>query len=213
MKPPTQLLMGILGLCAFMSFPALAQDNQLENSFTDTPGFMAQRPRSSNPPAQDRKTPRSSEDTAPVSKNIVEQAASSNQFQTLAKAIKAAGLEQTLAGKGPYTVFAPTDQAFAALPPGVVEELLKPENKELLTQLLSYHVVKGAVTSQQIKPGRVETLVGEPVTVQVKNGTVTVNNAKVIQADIPVSNGVIHAVDQIILPPEGQSRTEPAPKR
>ncbi len=213
MKTRTQLLMGILGLSAFVSLPAIAQNNQVENSFNATPIETAQdTPSSPNRPAEERKTPSPSNNTAPASKNIVEQAASSNEFQTLAKAIKAAGLEQQLAGKGPYTVFAPTDKAFAALPKGVVDELLKPENKELLAQLLSYHVVPGTVTSTQIKPGEVKTLVGEPVTVKrSQDGTVTVNNAKVTQADIQASNGVIHAVDQVILPPDPEPRPEAAP--
>ncbi len=222
MKTRTQLLMGILGLSAFVSLPAIAQNNQVENSFNATPIETAQdTPSSPNRPAEERKTPSPSnntapasptDNTAPASKNIVEQAASSNEFQTLAKAIKAAGLEQQLAGKGPYTVFAPTDKAFAALPKGVVDELLKPENKELLAQLLSYHVVPGAVTSTQIKPGEVKTLVGEPVTVKrSQDGTVTVNNAKVTQADIQASNGVIHAVDQVILPPDPEPRPEGVP--
>jgi uncharacterized surface protein with fasciclin (FAS1) repeats len=213
MKTRTQLLMGILGLSAFVSLPAIAQNNQVENSFNATPIETAQdTPSSPNRPAEERKTPSPSNNTAPASKNIVEQAASSNEFQTLAKAIKAAGLEQQLAGKGPYTVFAPTDKAFAALPKGVVDELLKPENKELLAQLLSYHVVPGAVTSTQIKPGEVKTLVGEPVTVKrSQDGTVTVNNAKVTQADIQASNGVIHAVDQVILPPDPEPRPEGVP--
>ncbi|HAA32768.1 MAG TPA: hypothetical protein DCE56_39960 [Cyanobacteria bacterium UBA8553] len=206
MKTQTQLIMGILGLSAFISLPVLAQNNLVKDSFSDKPGYTAQSGTSSpNRPVEDRKTPNSPTNAAPGTKNLVDQAASNNQFQTLAKAIKAAGLEKALAEKGPYTLFAPTDKAFAALPPEALEQLLKPENKDILVQLLSYHVVPGSVTSSQIKPGQVETLAGKPVTIKRGNdGTVSVNNAKVTQADIQASNGVIHAVDQVILPPDAQ---------
>lgn len=206
MKTQNQLIIGILGLSAFISLPVLAQNNLVKDSFSGMPGYTAQSgTRSPNRPAEDRKTPNSPVNAAPGTKNLVDQAASNNQFQTLAKAIKAAGLDQALAQKGPYTLFAPTDQAFAALPPGALEQLLQPENKDLLVQLLSYHVVPGSVTSSQIKPGQVETLAGKSVTIKSGNdGSVTVNNAKVTQADIQASNGVIHAVDQVILPPDAQ---------
>ena len=206
MKTQNQLIIGILGLSAFISLPVLAQNNLVKDSFSSTPGYTAQSGTSSpNRPVEDRKTPNSPANAAPGTKNLVDQAASNNQFQTLAKAIKAAGLDRALAQKGPYTLFAPTDQAFAALPPGALEQLLQPENKDILVQLLSYHVVRGSVNSSQIKPGQVETLAGKPVTIKSgKDGSVTVNNATVTQADIQASNGVIHAVDQVILPPDAQ---------
>jgi len=236
MKTRTQLVVGILALSSFISLPVLAQNNSAKDSLKDTPSSTGQSaPSSTDRPAEggttpsypvdavpttnmpsspsqsieDRRTPNSSVNAAPASKNLVEEADSSNQFKTLAKAIKAAGLESTLAGKGPYTIFAPTDKAFAALPPGVVEQLLLPENKEILMQLLSYHVIPGAVTSTQIKSGQVETLVGEAVTIQLgRDGAVSVNNAKVTQADIQASNGVIHAIDQVILPPDTQAQPQ-----
>jgi uncharacterized surface protein with fasciclin (FAS1) repeats len=201
MKTLTQLLIGMIGLSAFISLPVVAQSNQVNNSSRGNPQQTAQsNPDSRNQPVQDGKTPNSS-DAAPATKNLLEEAASSKQFQTLIKAIKAAGLEETLAAKGPYTIFAPTEEAFAALPQGSLEQLLQPENKDLLMHLLNYHVVPGSVTKSQIKAGQIKTLSGDPVTVQVnQEGTVTINNAKVTQADIQVSNGIIHVVDQVILP-------------
>ncbi len=214
MKTQNQLIMGILGLSAFISFPVLAQNNLVKHSFRDTAGYIAQSGTSSpNRPVEGGKTPNSPVNAAPGTKNLVDQAASNNQFQILAKAIKAAGLEQALAQRGPYTLFAPTDKAFSELPPGALEQLLQPENKDILVQLLNYHVVSGAVTSSQIKSGQVETLAGKAVTIKRgDDGTVTVNNAKVTQADIQASNGVIHAVDQVILPPEVQPQPETSPK-
>jgi uncharacterized surface protein with fasciclin (FAS1) repeats len=117
-------------------------------------------------------------------------------------ALKAADLVEALSGQGPFTVFAPTDEAFAALPDGTVETLLKPENKEKLIKILTYHVVAGDITSDQVKSGEVESLAGEMITVKVKDGKVKVNQAQVIQADIDASNGVIHVIDQVILPPD-----------
>lgn len=202
MKTLTQLLIGIIGLSAFISLPVVAQSNQLRNSSTSNPQQTEQSlPGSRNQPVQDGKNPNSSVGAAPATNNLLEEAASTKQFQTLIKAIKAAGLEETLAAKGPYTIFAPTDEAFAALPQGSLEQLLQPENKDILMHLLSYHVVPGSVTKSQIQAGQVKTISGDPVTVEVTNeGTVTVNNAKVTQADIHVSNGIIHVVDQVILP-------------
>lgn len=134
---------------------------------------------------------------------LAQTAASQGSFTTLTKAVQAAGLTEQLTGKGPYTVFAPTDAAFAALPQGTVDKLLKPENKSKLVKLLGYHVVPGQVTSSQLTSGQVKTVEGTPVTVKVDSAsnTVTVNGAKVVQADIPASNGIVHVVDKVILPP------------
>jgi uncharacterized surface protein with fasciclin (FAS1) repeats len=213
MRTRTQLLFSVLGLTLFISLPVLAQKNPTEGSNTTPPSVEQRVPTTPNPAVPDRQKPASSTDAAPASGNLVDKATSSKEFQTLAKAIKAAGLEETLAGEGPYTVFAPTDAAFAALPPGILDQLLLPENKEVLVALLKSHVVSGAVTSSQIQPGNVETLAGAPVAVQrAKDGTVTVNNAKVTQADIQASNGVIHAIDKVILPQDSQSQSETPPK-
>jgi uncharacterized surface protein with fasciclin (FAS1) repeats len=130
-------------------------------------------------------------------------AASNDSFKTLTAALKAAGLTETLSGKGPFTIFAPTDAAFAALPQDALQELLKPENKDILVKILSYHVVPGNVASTDLKSGEVKTVEGGPVNVQVDSAKgVTVNDAKVVQPDIKASNGVIHAIDKVILPPD-----------
>lgn len=132
-------------------------------------------------------------------RNLVEVAVASNSFDTLVKAVQAAGLADTLTN-GSYTVFAPTDQAFKdSLPEGALEFLLKPENKDLLRQVLSYHVVKGKVTSSELTTGTVDTLYGG-VAVRVTPQRVIVNNASVTNANIAASNGVIHAVNRVLLP-------------
>lgn len=133
---------------------------------------------------------------------IVDIAASNASFDTLVAAVKAADLVEVLSGQGPFTVFAPTDEAFAALPKGTLEALLKPENKEKLKRILTYHVVPGAVLSTAIKPGQVNTVEGKPVTLTTKGNKVKVNNATVTTADIQASNGVIHVIDRVILPPD-----------
>jgi uncharacterized surface protein with fasciclin (FAS1) repeats len=141
--------------------------------------------------------------TAPAAATgtIVEVASGSETFKTLVAALTEAELTETLSGTGPFTVFAPTDAAFAALPDGTVETLLKPENREKLIKVLTYHVVPGAITSDKIAAGDVNTVEGSPVTVAVADGKVTVGGANVTQADIEASNGVIHAIDKVIMPP------------
>ncbi|HRY09076.1 MAG: fasciclin domain-containing protein [Actinobacteria bacterium] len=132
---------------------------------------------------------------------IVEVASGNPDFSTLVAAVSAAGLAETLSAEGPYTVFAPTNEAFEALPAGLLDELLKPENKEVLTQILTYHVVAGEVMSTDIEPGDVPTVEGEDLTVAVTDGTVTVNGATVEAADVEASNGVIHVIDEVLVPP------------
>jgi uncharacterized surface protein with fasciclin (FAS1) repeats len=132
---------------------------------------------------------------------IVDIAAGNSSFTTLVQAVQAAGLADTLSGNGPFTVFAPTNEAFAALPKGTLEKLLRPENRETLRKVLTYHVVSGDVKSTNLRSGKVNTVEGSPVAVQVRNRGITVNNARVINADIDASNGVIHVIDQVILPP------------
>ncbi len=133
--------------------------------------------------------------------NLVAVAASNNSFKILTAALKATGLDQKLASGGPYTIFAPTDEAFDALPEGVVEELLKPENRDTLIKLLTYHVVQGEKSSSTLQSGATETLEGASVQVNVSSSGVMVNDAKVVQPDIQASNGVIHVIDKVILPP------------
>jgi len=136
------------------------------------------------------------------SKDIVDTAVEAGNFTTLAAALEAAGLVETLKGEGPFTVFAPTDEAFAALPEGTVETLLEPENRDQLTAILTYHVVPGKVMSGDLSDGmEAETVNGAPVTISTDAG-VMVNDATVTAADIEASNGVIHVIDSVLLPPE-----------
>ena len=123
------------------------------------------------------------------------------KFNTLVAAVKAAGLVDTLKGPGPFTVFAPTDEAFAKLPAGTVEDLLKPENKDKLTAILTYHVVPGKVTAAQVmKLNSAKTVQGDTVAIKKGNGGVMVNNAKVVKADVMADNGVVHVIDSVLLP-------------
>jgi transforming growth factor-beta-induced protein len=123
------------------------------------------------------------------------------RFNTLVAAVKAAGLVDALKGPGPFTVFAPTDEAFAKLPPGTLENLLKPENKEQLQRILTYHVVAGQVTAKDVvKLHSAKTLEGESLTVHAGDGGVMVNDASVTKTDIAASNGVIHVIDTVLLP-------------
>ncbi len=133
--------------------------------------------------------------------DIVDTAVSAGQFETLVAAVKAAGLVETLKGEGPYTVFAPTDEAFAKLPAGTVENLLKPENKDQLVAVLTSHVVPGKIMSSDIagKTAEVATVQGSKLSVDATEG-VKVDNAKVVSADIETSNGVIHVIDTVVLP-------------
>lgn len=136
--------------------------------------------------------------------NLIARAESKGSFKTLMAALKAADLTETLACKGPYTVFAPTDDAFAALPKGTLEKLLRPENKAILVKLLTYHVVSGEVLSKALKAGSQVTVEGNSLTVKLNGKQVMINNAKVVQSDVTASNGVIHAIDKVIVPPDLQ---------
>jgi uncharacterized surface protein with fasciclin (FAS1) repeats len=132
--------------------------------------------------------------------DIVETAAAGN-FNTLVAAVKAAGLVDTLKGPGPFTVFAPTDEAFAQLPPGTLESLLKPENKAKLQSILTYHVVSGKVMAQDVvKLHSAKTVEGQDITIKAMNGRVMVDSASVTKTDIVTSNGVIHVIDSVLLP-------------
>ena len=134
--------------------------------------------------------------------DIVDTAVAAGQFKTLAAALQAAGLVDTLKGAGPFTVFAPTDAAFAALPAGTVENLLKPENREQLVAILTYHVVPGRVTAGDVaKLDKATTVQGGDVAIRATGGTVSVGNARVVQADVMASNGVIHVIDKVLMPP------------
>lgn len=145
-----------------------------------------------------------SEDTSSeeaTASDIVSLAMETDALSTLVTAVKAAGLVETLQGDGPFTVFAPTNDAFAALPEGTLEDLLKPENKDKLTAILTYHVVAGKVMSSDLKEGMKATTVnGAEITISLKGGA-KVNKANVVNADVEASNGVVHVIDAVIMPP------------
>jgi len=134
-------------------------------------------------------------------RDIVDTAVAAGQFKTLAAALQAAGLVDTLKGAGPFTVFAPTDEAFAKLPKGTVEDLLKPENKAKLTAVLTYHVVPGKVAAADVvKVKEAKTVQGGSLKVNAAGGKVMIDNATVVKADIAASNGIIHVIDTVVLP-------------
>ena len=146
-------------------------------------------------------------DCGTCDKTIVEVAVGSDDFETLVAAVKAADLVETLSGKGPFTVFAPTDEAFGKLPKGTVEELVKPENKDKLSAILKYHVVAGKIMAADVvKLKNAETVQGGKVRIRVKDGKVRVNKANVVKTDIACKNGVIHVIDAVILPPEKKKK-------
>jgi transforming growth factor-beta-induced protein len=146
---------------------------------------------------------------APELADIVDTAVADGRFTTLAAALEAAGLVETLKGEGPFTVFAPTDDAFAALPAGTLDELLKPENKQQLTDILTYHVVSGKVMAADVSGlTSATTVLGKDVAIKVDMGNVYINDAKVIITDIETSNGVIHVIDAVILPPSDEAAAE-----
>jgi len=143
--------------------------------------------------------------------SIPQLAKTAGQFTTLLAAVDAAGLTETLLGRGPFTLFAPTDDAFKRLPAGTVTELLKPENREKLRAILTYHVVAGRVTAAQARTVRTaETVAGQPLRISQTNGDLRINDATVRLADIPASNGVVHVIDRVLLPKESQSSNGPA---
>jgi uncharacterized surface protein with fasciclin (FAS1) repeats len=134
-------------------------------------------------------------------KDIVDIAVENGSFNTLVAAAQAGGLVDTLKGEGPFTVFAPTDEAFAKLPAGTVDTLLMPENKDKLVSILTYHVVAGKVTAAEVvKLESATTVQGSDVKIAVDNGTVMINDSKVIMADVEASNGVIHVIDTVLMP-------------
>ncbi|MDJ0798119.1 MAG: fasciclin domain-containing protein [Calothrix sp. MO_167.B12] len=154
-------------------------------------------------PTPGTQTPPTSPTTTTEDKDVVALAESNPSFSTLAKALKAAGLVETLQGKGPFTIFAPTNEAFAKLPQDAVQDLFKPENKEVLVKILTYHVVSGNVESGQLKAGDIKSLQGDPIKVKIDSDKkeVMVNDAKVTQTDIKGNNGIIHSIDNVIIPP------------
>lgn len=151
---------------------------------------------------------------AAEAKNIVETAAAAGSFETLIAAAKAAGLVEALTSSGPLTVFAPTDDAFAKLPEGTIDTLLKPENKEQLQAILLYHVVPGNLpASRVVKLSAAQSKQGEMIPFQVEGEKVMVGDANIVKADIQCSNGIVHVIDSVILPPQPRSRTKRTPPR
>jgi uncharacterized surface protein with fasciclin (FAS1) repeats len=181
---------GVIGASALIGFPAWAHIN----ANTSVANATTTQQIAGNP-----KTAASPAPTA-HSKDIVGIASSDPQFKTLTKALTVAGLVPILQGKGPFTVFAPTDAAFAALPKGALDDLLKPANKAKLTKILTYHVVPASVLSTSLKSGEVLTVEKSKVKVVVSGGKVTVGGANVVKADIKASNGVIHVIDKVLIP-------------
>ena len=170
---------------------------------TTIPGTVPPLPGTEVPtaPGAEIETPEPSAETE--GEDIISIAQSNPSFTMLTKALQAAGLVDTLKGNGPFTVFAPSDAAFAKLPQDAVQDLLKPENKEVLVKILTYHVVPGRVLSTDLKSGEVKSVEGGPISVKVDPATgVQVNDATVVQPDIKASNGVIHVIDNVILPPD-----------
>jgi len=143
------------------------------------------------------------ETSASKTQNIVDLAGSSDDLSTLVAAVKAGNLVETLQGDGPFTVFAPTNEAFAALPEGTLESLLKPENKDKLVRILTYHVVSGKVKSSDLKNGmKAKTVQGGDIKISLAGKKVNINDASVTSADVMASNGVVHVIDKVIMPPE-----------
>ncbi len=206
---------GIIGASALIGFPAWAHITSSTNvaNATQTPQVAGNVKTTASP------TPTGVSQAAPTgaspaptgaspaptaaTKDIVAIASGDAQFKTLTKALGAAGLVTTLQGKGPFTVFAPTDAAFAALPKATVDDLLKPANKAKLTKILTYHVVPGSVVSTSLKSGDVKSVEGSSLKVAVNAGKVTVSGANVVKADIKATNGVIHVIDKVLMPPDG----------
>ncbi|XZN90808.1 MAG: fasciclin domain-containing protein [Microcoleus sp.] len=190
---------GVIGASALIGFPAWAHINAKTNVASATPTQQV----AGNVKTAASPAPGASPSTM-AAKDIVAIASGDAQFKTLTKALTAAGLVSTLQGKGPFTVFAPTDAAFAALPKGTLDDLLKPANKAKLTKILTYHVVPGAVLSTGLKSGNVTSVEKTPLKVVVSGGKVTVDGANVVKADIKASNGVIHVIDKVLIPADAK---------
>jgi uncharacterized surface protein with fasciclin (FAS1) repeats len=174
---------------------------QLNLIHADEPNRLAQSPTSESP-SSESPTPTSPSDTQ-VSQNLLQVTASNGSFSYLAQLVQAAGLADTLSKQGPYTLFAPTNNAFAALPRGTLKKLIQPQNQEVLAKILTYHLVVGEITTSQAKSGQLPTVEGDSLTVKVDNAgkQIMVNKAKVVQANIQASNGVIHTINKVLLPP------------
>ena len=190
----TRALTAVAAATVAVALVGCSSSNKSSDSTSNTPSTAV---------ASDMTTP----STAMNGQTVVDIAAGNRDFSTLVAAVKAAGLAGTLSGSGPFTVFAPTNEAFKQLPAATLKNLLKPQNKETLAGILTYHVVPGEVMAADVKPGKVKTVNGADFTVNTDNGTVTItdargNTAKVVKTDVAGSNGVIHVIDHVLLPPQ-----------
>jgi uncharacterized surface protein with fasciclin (FAS1) repeats len=182
----TRLATAALAVTAVLTLAACGSSDESSTASTPTPTPTSSSPAASESPAE--------------AGTIVEVAAANPDFSTLVAAVGAAGLAETLSGPGPFTVFAPTDEAFAALPAGVLDKLLLPENKDALTAILTYHVVAAEVPSSAVEAGKVATVEGSEATIATEGG-ITIDGAAVVTPDVDASNGVIHVIDAVIVPP------------
>ena len=181
----TRLATAAIAVTAALTLAACGSSDESSTASTPTPTATSSSPAATETPAE--------------AGTIVEVASANPDFSTLVAAVGAAGLAETLSGPGPFTVFAPTNEAFAALPAGLLDKLLLPENKDVLTQILTYHVVAAEVPSSAVEAGKVKTVEGTEATITTEGG-IAIDGAKVVTADVEASNGVIHVIDKVIVP-------------
>ena len=192
--------------------PAAGENEATEEKPAADPETSAEEPAAEKPATE----PEAAEDIHTENYTITELTGNSDSFNILTAALAAAGLTEELSGKGPFTIFAPTDEAFEALPEGLVNQLMQPENKAVLRQILTYHVLPGAVRSTDLATGSVTTVEGEDLDVTKNDAVTTVNDANVILADVVASNGIIHVIDSVMVPPEPETGADtdiPAPNQ
>jgi uncharacterized surface protein with fasciclin (FAS1) repeats len=197
-----KLLISAAGLGVFVTLSACNQP-QSTSEVAPAPD-AAESPMAESPATTEAPSTAQSPLGATADETVAEVINGNESFSILEEAITEAGLEATLSQPGPYTIFAPTDAAFEALPTETLQALQRPENRDKLQQILSYHVVPSAITSAEITPGEVETVAGAPVNIATDAGQVKVEGATVTEPDIQASNGVVHAIDQVLLPPDLQ---------
>ncbi len=200
--PKVGQMAAIAAVMSLVAMPSLAGEKSQKTTQPMSSDAVSQPMTTDAKPAAMPAADSAAETKANTAGTILDIASSNQSFTLLTAAVKAAGLTETLSGEGPYTVFAPTDQAFAALPQETVAMLMKPENKAKLQKVLTYHVVPGSVESSTLKPGTVQSVEGAPINVKMMEGKVMVNDANVTTPDIKASNGVIHVIDKVILPPD-----------
>lgn len=188
-----------LAAAASLTLAACGSDSSSESSPSAAATSAAA---SSAAPSSAAASPSAAMSDEAATGDIVAVASANPTTTTLVTALDAAGLVETLQGPGPFTVFAPTDEAFAALPAGVLDKLVQPQNKDALTKILTYHVVSGEVMSSDVKAGDVPTVEGQSITVTTDNGVTLNGTAKVVTPDVEASNGVIHLIDSVLLPPD-----------